>query len=312
MILTADWHLRPETADTIWQLMDLLEDRAFLDGDRMVFHLGDLYHVRYQVPVALQNDLVDKLKSAGDRKGIEYHILPGNHDQVDVAGRNALEVLDHLPNVHVHSDPTVLGGREPIALFPFRRDLRAYEQTIQEAPDGCLAFCHHGIEGAMMNSHVVAGEGDGIKPAWFKKFGTVFLGHWHRHQQVANCVYVGSPWQTRADEAGQAKGYVQLDLETQAWKFHEVRVGPRHFKGDFDVGEVKEGDKVYTDDPEVAETLRKSGAIVTLDKPTESFAPRFALPAGATTRAYAEKYVAERGGDLDPAQLMAVFDEVAG
>lgn len=307
MLLTADLHLRPESEETVFAVFDALEEEAKRLGDDDLVILGDLYHLRYQVPIALQNRLVERLRAwPGD-----VTLLPGNHDQCDEAGRNALEVLGHIYNIHVYNEPVVYPEG---CWLPYRKQIAEYQPFLKKAKKDKVkvGFCHHGLVGAMMNSHKVAGEGDGIPPAWFANFDVVFFGHWHRHQQIGNCVYVGSPWQTRADEADQEKGFVYFDGEH--WSFHPLRVGRSYHRIPTDGGlhYVQPGDKVILSvgQEALAEEARQLGAEVVLEKPTEKFEARFALPSGAGARDYAEAYVKERGGDLDPKLLMQVFDEI--
>lgn len=221
LLATADLHLKPESADTVFAVLNSMLEYA-READYNLALLGDIYDERYNIPVALQNALMDWVLRATDVAHVI--ILPGNHDQESVSGRHALEVFAGYDRVTVHSEPTVdIYG----TWLPYRKNVDELLSFMQATPPTEVAFLHHGIVGALMNNHVVAGEFDGIHPDSLAHFKTVYAGHWHRHQQVSNVVFCGSPWQTRADEAGQQKGF--LRIHGPDWDFVPLDIGPRHF-----------------------------------------------------------------------------------
>lgn len=225
-LLVSDVHLREESAKTVFE--EVMPGILALCQERSIYHvmaLGDWFHLRYRVPVWLMNlqrEWLLKFSAAG----IAWHFLPGNHDQIDVQGRNALEIFAELENVTVHNDP---GWDEHGLWVPYRPAL----QTIQEAvalprPKGSAApkvcWLHYGVSGALQNSRRV--DTDGVDPHLFAGFERVLCGHYHKQQDLGpggKISYVGSPYQTRADEAGDAKGvailhdYTTLERIDTAW-----------------------------------------------------------------------------------------------
>ncbi len=312
MILFSDLHLRPESAETCFAVLEQVRSLA-LSGDRRVGFLGDLWHVRYALPVDLLNRLDDVLEGWTD-DGITATFLVGNHDQCDVAGNNGLSVLErHYDegSIRVYSKPT---EDEHGLWLPYRKDIAPLAKAI-EATKAKVCFTHHGLVGARMNSGVIAGELDGLPPALFQKFVWAFFGHWHEHQQLGNCVYVGSPWQTRADEIGQAKGVLELQRAAQQWRHIPLDVGPRYIRAQ--AGEniqARPGDIVraaHDIAPEAVEKLRASGAEVFVEPPPQAVATaRLGLPAGASLREYAQRSVESVDGALHVDRLMKLFDEV--
>lgn len=305
MILTGDIHLRPESADTVFAALDAIYKLAE-KGDKRVAILGDVWHVRYALPVELLNRLFTFLE-AWSARDVETFIIPGNHDQITVNGEHALLVLGGIENVHVYTEPT---DGWPGLWLPYRKDVGALLPPIEKSTRS-IAFAHHGIVGAMMNNHVKAGDLDGIQPALFQKFQNVFLAHWHRHQQIGNCVYVGSPYQTRSDEAGQQKGVVDLNVQTGAWKFIPLDVGPKFWVGLDAAENVKVGDTVKLPAgvaPDLVEKLRAQGVNVNVEPPKVETSVRVAN--AQSMRDYALAYVKQNAGGLDENALMHIFDEV--
>ena len=281
--------------------------------------VGDIYDVRYAVPVVIQNALMDWVSA----QTCTVHIIPGNHDQESVQGRNALEVLGLAPHVNVYTEPT--WTKHGCAL-PYRVNVQDLITFINEnpCPKGCLnvAWLHHGVIGAKMNDHVIAGELDGIHPDALKSFDVVYAGHWHRHQEVpnSNVVYIGSPRQVHADEAGQEKGFLWMDYS--GWEHVEIRVGKRHHRlrltagGTLDTSGIAPGDIVHAtvedeaDTQRVAAALGLTGATVRLAPPEQAFREdRLGLGPGATALETARSYAVEAGGHqgLDTAELLRVL-----
>lgn len=307
MILTADLHLKPESASAVFDVLRTVRDLAKKTDGRAAV-LGDLWHVRYSVPVDLLNAFDAFLDEEPD---VLWTLLPGNHDQIDVAGQHAMQVFSR-PNVVVQAVPC---EDETGLWLPYRKDIQQYGDVIQKS-GARFAFVHHGLQGARMNSGIVAGELDGVPPSWFQKFQNAFFGHWHLHQQVQNCVYVGSPYQTRSDEHGQAKGVIDLDLTSGAWKFVPLDVGAKFIDAPtpeaLAKAVVRPGDVVKLPHgvaQALVDDLVKRGAEVRIAAPVVQTSPRFGLGDNATMRDYAAAYIAKERGDLDPAKLLTIFDE---
>lgn len=319
MILFSDLHLKPESAETCFSVLDAILSLAKARGEKVIAFLGDFWHVRYSVPV----DLLNRVDAELDRwmkEGIEEVILlPGNHDQINVAGENALKILERAypeaGRVEVYDEPI----EDAHGLWlPYRKDPMQIVERIVNVPHSAKrAFIHHGLVGAQMNTGIAAGELDGIHPGHLVSFQTVFFGHWHRHQVLGNCVYVGSPWQTKADEAGQQKGVIVLDEKTGAWEFVPLTVGKKYIRATTaaEAAQAKAGDTVrlpYDCPQDIVNGLLKRGIEARVDPPP--FVPttaRLGLDKNTPMRAYAERYVEAQHGDLDKSILMQIFDEVS-
>jgi len=158
-------------------------------------------------------------------------VVPGNHDQIDTLGRNALEVFDNLEGFHVHTKPTwtTFGF-----MLPWLHDAEEAARVIQIARDkqtptskASALFAHLAVNGAWMNN--LRKNTDGVSVDLLAGWKRVFLGHYHRHQMVRKGVfYVGSPYEVTYAEAGQPKGY--MHFAGGKVKFHQLDIGPKHHK----------------------------------------------------------------------------------
>jgi DNA repair exonuclease SbcCD nuclease subunit len=327
MIITADLHLREDSADTV--LREVLPGifQACLDtNDRDVAILGDLLHFRYKVDARIQNAVKDELKR-WVMAGINVRIIPGNHDQYEVSGRNALELFAEIPGVKVYSVPTWDADG---LWIPYRKDPREILEALAQdhgirATTPRTLFMHHGIKGAWMNDRMQDTEGLDLAALAPDRWQAILCGHYHRHQQVGrNLWYIGSPWQTTANEAGQAKGFV-------VWKGTvPVQVerlwGPRFHRFELQAGQSLDLRGVSPRDEVRVKTVGAGAeaAAAVLGKQlveaglthhvvTPEVAPlqaRLTVPAGATLEHYAQAYVGQTETDLDKAKLMAVYREL--
>lgn len=303
MIIGSDLHLKPESADVVFAALDAMLAHAVSGNHKHLALTGDTYHFRYAIPVAEQNRLDRWLDKAVAH--VVVHLLAGNHDSIDVHGQNALEVLAR-PGVQVYTEPTenVHG-----LWLPYRLDKSIYEAPISRSK-AKRAFVHHGLVGAEMNNGIRAGEKDGVPIEWFAKFETAFFGHWHRHHQLGNCVFVGTAYQTKADEAGQMKGFVELDEVSGKWRHVPLNVGRKFHK--YTDSAATSGDTVRLahDAPQqVAAALVARGIEVTFDPPPQT-PTNVRLGNGASRRQQALGYVAANAPEvLDKDFLMKIFDE---
>lgn len=325
MLVTSDLHLKPETEDVVFAVLDAMEKHAEKATGAVVVLNGDIFDVRYHVPVHLLLRLHDALQRWVQELGFRVRVNVGNHDQCSVDGRNVLEVLEGAGAV-VYSHP----GWDDLGLWlPYRKDASALASFVLNNPRPATspsrAFLHHGVIGAMMNDHRLAGPTDGLPPALFQNFDLVVCGHWHKHQQLGNIVYSGSPYQTKADEANQQKGF--LDVHGSTWKFIPLNIGaPRHFKCVFGAQGLlgAEGADLARDtlhvkipagfsEDDVAAHLKGQGFQKVFLDPPDTVAPteqRLDVKEGASLDDYARAYVALKGGTLNHARLLQMLEYV--
>lgn len=324
MLIFSDVHLREETADVVLgEVLPGIAKAAEQYNEREIACLGDFWHLRYRVSVQLQNAVRDEFKR-WTSAGLSVRILPGNHDQVDVHGRNAMEVFDTMPGVSVYTEPT---WDKDGLWVPYRR---AHEE-IQKAlslprPHGVkgptVAFMHVGLRGAAMNNHVL--DTEGVPEAVVQGFTMVLAGHYHKRQLLfaGRAAYIGSPWQTRADEAGQDKGFAlwdgrELRYVNTLWgrRFHKFQILQPGQK--LDLSNVRPHDEVRVAtaagvNPEaVGQQLVQAGiAHHSVTPDIEPLQTRLLVREGASLAEYAQAYVQNVPTDLDRGKLMAMFAEL--
>lgn len=319
MIVTADLHLKAASEDTVFdEVLPGLAAATREDRDRTLAILGDVYHERNHVAVRLQNRLYQWLGSM-TAEGHRVILLPGNHDQINDQGDHALLVFGEIDGVDVISTPRIddLG-----VWIPYRRDPAVVLESLGLAQGRVvIAWMHHGIEGARMNQQVA--DTEGIRSTQLGAIEHAYLGHYHTPQDVGRATYIGSPYQTRADERGQQKRYGVFTPSTAAMEFVDVDWGPKYHRitvgseGLGDIPAVDSRDEVQVEvtgvDPEeVGRQLREAGLEnVRVTEVPEVSEARLEVGEGAGVAEYADQYAAQFGGDLDHERLMRVFREIA-
>jgi hypothetical protein len=229
ILVFSDLHLRAESAEVCFRVLDWIRQHviSWPRSQRHVVCCGDFWHLRYKVAVGLLSR-VNALLEAWGELGIQLDLVPGNHDQIDTAGTNALEVFAGHEHVRVWTDPGIVipdDDAPRLAFLPYRRDPREIVAAVEEleADRPKYYFGHFGVAGAAMNGGHVDTEGLAIP----KVGGTFVLGHYHRPQHGAGWIYVGSPYQTSFGEAGDANRV--LILRGLAPESLPIDVAPKHY-----------------------------------------------------------------------------------
>lgn len=342
MIVTADLHLKEETADVVFrEVFRGLEVAAANDMDQTLAILGDVFDVRNVVPVWLLNKFLDTL-SRWVSMGFHVIMIPGNHDQYDAGGRNVLEVyewgepLAGQGRVSVYSHPTI----DKWGLWvPYVDDKEHLEATLDEWVPNLesspgVVFGHWGVVGAQRDPHHL--DTDGIWLGDSRWPVMMILGHYHKHhgampgeggvwdvqvKQAFSYAYLGSPYQTRASEAGQVKGYGVWD--GRELRFEAMDWGPKYQKVALVAGQILDLASFETRDdvrvtagpgvdPEaIGVQLKEAGFTrFTVTPEVEENQARLDVKADADLLDYAREYVRQYAGDLPQDELLDVFRQL--
>lgn len=318
MLIFSDLHMRESDEAACFATLDAIARIA--RPSEIVVCLGDFWHVRGAVPVGLLYRVSSFMRAWLISRTGPFIVVPGNHDQDDVMGSNGLDFLGLAPNVVVANSPMHVSGFDDdsahmvAACIPYRKSVDEGRAFLAQAGHQ-FAFVHGEVRGAYMNDHVKSETGFDVDDFKYTA-GLAFFGHWHRHQVLADgrIVYVGSPRQVSASEAGQAKGIVRVKVETGQWQHIPLDVGPRFFDGaEQALTTARVGDvvKVPHGSPHVA-ALAQRGVVVRQDPPPpEAGVVRVVVDDNARTslREYSRAWVRSQAkSDVDG--LLGVFEEL--
>lgn len=190
---------------------------------RHVIHAGDLVDRRKYINVLthsrLRTDFLEPLNEL-----CEMHIIAGNHDEYykDTYRVNALDefVADRYDNIKTYSKPTTLeiDGCEFFLLPWITKEYEKECYDAIEATTGQIAIAHLELDGFEMQKGMLSDHGWNHKV--FRKFDSVFTGHYHHRSSRDNIHYIGAFCEHIWTDYNDPRGFVVFDTETRTTEFH--------------------------------------------------------------------------------------------
>jgi DNA repair exonuclease SbcCD nuclease subunit len=184
---------------------------------KTVLHAGDYGDRRKYVNIGTSN-FVDSVyqRPLADR-GIEQHILAGNHD---IYYRHSTEVntieelCRHNANVHVYTTPTEVSIDGCDMLFlPWIVDSNRKASLDAIATTKCsIVLGHLEISGYQMFRGIPNHEG--LTAEMFQRFKLVMTGHFHHRTTSDPIVYLGAPYPMIWSDYGDPRGFHLFDTDT--------------------------------------------------------------------------------------------------
>jgi len=312
-VVFSDLHLRERSEDVCFRVLSHIEELA-LGNDRSIVFCGDWWHLRYQVNVRLLNR-VNELLTRWCGLGISMDFVPGNHDQVDYAGTNALSVFAR-ESIRVWTEAGT--RRHPISglwgFVPYRRNrqvqLDLLNKVLSEKPQ--VVFAHFGVLGSVMNNGMKDTDGIRAEPHW----PLLILGHYHKPQSNEHWMYAGSPYQTNYGEIGNTGGCLLLNAGKAS--FIPIDVGaPKHFILEWDPSQQENPpthpgqlrDHVRIDIKATREMIVKGALKGVLDKHGFNEAQVNVIPVDVNRE---HKFAMEQGESLLQAAERFAYERVVG
>lgn len=190
---------------------------------RHIIHAGDLVDRRKYINVLthsrLRTDFLEPLNEL-----CEMHIIAGNHDEYykDTYRVNALDefVSSRYDNIKTYSKPTTLeiDGCE-FFLLPWitkEAEKDCYDAVEKSAATVCVA--HLELDGFEMQKGMISDHGWNHKI--FRRFDSVFTGHYHHRSNRDNIHYIGAFCEHIWSDYNDPRGFVVFDTESRDTVFH--------------------------------------------------------------------------------------------
>lgn len=213
-----------------------LMKKEYKEGDILV-HLGDVYDNRSTVGL---NTICSTINIFNDLSKIfnDIRIIVGNHDIYNKSSNDvtSIRIIERIPNITVYDKPKIETIDEKKILFnPWINDIEV-ENRLLNSVDVDYIFGHLDVNGCSLNQKGSRSiSSNSIDSKSFKE-SIVYAGHIHKKQNYKNTHYVGSPYQMKRGEIGDACGITVLDLNSGKTVFYENTYSPR-FK-DFSIYEI--------------------------------------------------------------------------
>jgi len=201
---------------------------------KTVFHLGDMFHTKANVPLAVLNGAT-KVFLSGRAMGLNFYALPGNHDYAGKSPRwTTLHTLFPMYDLKTSQAPDlrlITIGEYVLAavMVPYMSSKASILEALSDLcprvaaalEDGSAThsalFMHTSVDGATVGPHeYVMREGLKMSEIPFAYFNTVISGHYHKHQRMLRgedeFIYAGAIAQHNFGERDYTPGYLRLDL----------------------------------------------------------------------------------------------------
>lgn len=196
----------------------------------LIIHLGDFFHVKEKIATEAYTKaykFVSKISALA--KNI---YLVGNHDSY-MKDNHSIHLLESFKPLASIVDLKY----EMFDINGYRFHFMPYVKE-EEIKEGLLKinylgnnkdffFGHFGLHGFVMQQDNYTDQYSTINKNMFSKFKRAFFGHFHFHQEQANCMYISSPFESKhGDEQGK-HGYVFYDTEKNEHEFIENPFSPK-------------------------------------------------------------------------------------
>ena len=193
-------------------------------GINTVLILGDTFDRRKYVNFFTLKRTKEIFFDEIAKRNIQIHMLAGNHDtyfkntndvnsvRLLLAEYKNIEVIDHPTTIEVYNTS--------ICMLPWicPENFDDSMKIIEETPaDICMG--HLEIAGFAMNRGIPNYEG--LNRETFKKFDTVFSGHYHHRSASDNIRYLGNPYELTWQDYNDPRGFHLFDLSTRHLEFIE-------------------------------------------------------------------------------------------
>ena len=190
-----------------------LEDR----GIKTCVHMGDVVDRRKFISYKIANDFRNRFIKRFGELGIDLHIIIGNHDTYykNTNEVNAMEELVGKDRHKIYTDPEVVDfGDVPIQFIPWINagNYDASMAALSRSP-AAIAMGHLEINGfEMQKGFPMSGSYD---KEIFRRFDTVFSGHFHHKSDDGQIFYLGPPYEIYWNDYQDPKGFHIFDTETR-------------------------------------------------------------------------------------------------
>ena len=182
-------------------------------------HLGDLMDRRKYVSYRILKDFRERFIQPFNHLKINLHILVGNHD-IYFRNTNDVNSLNELlgqrhDNIHLYPEAQeVEFDGFPILMMPWinpQNEIYSFGMMDETKADTMMS--HLEISGFEMHGGHISEHG--FNKEQFKKFDTVFSGHYHKKSDDGQIYYLGTPYQMTWSDYNCTKGFHIFDTETR-------------------------------------------------------------------------------------------------
>ena len=181
--------------------------------------LGDLMDRRKFVSYRILKDFRERFIQPFNYLKINLHILVGNHD-IYFRNTNDVNSLQELlgerhDNIHLYPEAQEVDfDGFPILMMPWinpQNEIYSFGMMDETKADTMMSH----LEVVGFEMHGGHTSESGFDKEQFKKFDTVFSGHYHKKSDDGQIYYLGTPYQMTWSDYNCSKGFHVFDTETR-------------------------------------------------------------------------------------------------
>ena len=194
------------------------------NGINTVLILGDTFDRRKYVNFYSLKRTKDMFFDELAKRNIQVHMLAGNHDTYfkNTNDVNSVRLLlTEYKNIKVIDHPTTIQicGKDVCMLPWICSENFDASMNIIEKSSADICMGHFEIAGFAMHRGMPSHEG--LDRGLFKKFSTVFSGHYHHRSNQDNIRYLGNPYELTWQDYNDPRGFHLFDIDTLDLEFIE-------------------------------------------------------------------------------------------
>ena len=182
-------------------------------------HLGDLMDRRKFVSYKTAKDFRERFILPFNTLNIDLHIMIGNHDTFykNTNDVNCVEELlgNRHKNIKIYpeAEEVEFDGTKILFLPWINNQNLIYSEGMIDVSTADICMGHLEIAGFQMMKGIV--NEHGISKSIFRKFDTVFSGHFHTKSDDGQIFYLGAPYELYWNDCEDKKGFHVFDTETR-------------------------------------------------------------------------------------------------
>lgn len=194
------------------------------EGITKLLILGDTFDRRKYVNFFSLKRTKEMFFEPLQKMGIEVHMLAGNHDTYfkNTNDVNSVRLLlQEYDNITVIDSPTTINvDGTAICMMPWICP-ENYDDSLNviNTTEADVCMGHFEIAGFAMHRGMPSHEG--LSRELFKKFDTVFSGHYHHRSAQDNIRYLGNPYELTWQDYNDPRGFHLFDLASRDLEFIE-------------------------------------------------------------------------------------------
>lgn len=194
-LVCGDTHITKDNLKECALLFDLIDQKIEEHKEDVLVFLGDIYDTKAIIRSEAQNFFLERLRALTWKyNNLKIYVLVGNHDfeNLDCLA-HSLMPAKLINNVTVVDAPLLVKELNAV-LMPYVHSKDNFVEIVKsmiKAGGVKYVYCHQGLAGFHYDNGIIDKHGADIND--LPKKVKFIVGHYHKYQEQANVLYLGTP-----------------------------------------------------------------------------------------------------------------------